>query len=84
MSDLIERETAISELFKAHGIGEAHRRILSIAAVDAVPVPPELAPVVEELKTMYAIAKDQMWIRNPILWSLYQVWQKHESMEGRQ
>lgn len=38
MSDLIEREAAIAELFKAHGIGEAHRRILSIAPVDAVPV----------------------------------------------
>ena len=38
MKDLIYRETAIAELFKAHGIGEAHRRILSIAAVDAAPV----------------------------------------------
>ena len=74
MSDLIERQAAVAELFKAHSIGEAHRRILSIAAVDAVPVAPELTAVVEELNAMYACANGQQWIKDPVAWSLYQVW----------
>ena len=82
---LISRQKAIDAIvgILTHGQAmEAERRIKALPSVDAVPVVPELAPAVEDLKAMYAIAKDQMWIRNPVLWALYQVWQKHESMEG--